>query len=437
MRAREEEEEEEEEEKKKEDFSMKTHLQRQERRRRAPGGSRTAAELSSTWNRYWSTFVLVGFIGGASAYTPEDCQEIDPNTFPNPEISFDESLSFTVLANQKDSWNFSATISDLNGVSCSFGVWRQPDHRSEYFLCPGTNHNHRQNISEKQYHQNISEKTEVSFDAERRQSCFLLPGEGFTTSCGRDVRITLPQLFGVGGYKPKWIQTLLEPPLRMTVDKISNANLTINCKHIDCLQTSGALAGNMAHKRYVFFLKPADSFEGVEIKITASESCYVDVNRNSLQVKHGSWFNITLEYNGDAVKVLVDGRESARVLCLRSDFWIKSVHLKGGGLLTWCDPRDIRQALDLKMITIFALLGVIAAMFAIMIVIIICCAKRRPSPTIQGEVGPTPSAPQDDTNHQGKQRESAVYDYVETGTFVNALMTRHDSENSLYQESKF
>ncbi|XP_066961061.1 uncharacterized protein [Macrobrachium rosenbergii] len=401
-----------------EDFLMKAY-HNQQRRRKAD----VEVKLSD-WNYYWSAFLVIGFFGSGSAQTPADCQEIDLKTFPNPEISFDESLFFTVLANQKESWSFSATISDLNGVKCSFGVRRHERNRNEYLLCPGTGHNYNSAASENDY-QNTSEKTEVSFDADRRLSC-VFKNESFT-SCGRSVRITLPQLFVIKGYNPKWIQTTLEPPMKMTVDNTLNANLTINCKNLDCLQTSGTLKKNMAYKRNVFFLKPADSFQEVHI---SAGGCDLKVNKSSLQVYNGPWFNITLEHDSGWVKVHVDGRESHKELCQRKDFFIESVKLTGRGLLTWCDPRGGRKALDLKMIVI-ALLGVILAMF----VIIIYCAKRRPSSTVQEEVATAPSTSQA-ANHQGRHHESAVYEYVEVGAFVNTL-TSHESENSLYEASNF
>ncbi|XP_068238787.1 uncharacterized protein [Palaemon carinicauda] len=358
----------------------------------------------------WFRFFVIGLIVKRGDGTPADCEEVDLSSPLKPTVSvtFSESLFFTVLANQKD-WNISAVISDVNGVKCNLALWFQGGQRLERLQCPEKNHeeNVKNSIS-------IPLTTHVTLDVDNRRTCSY---SNSFTYCSRRIRITFPQMLFRENYNPKWFSTSLEAPMTMTVESVSNAKLTFNCKDIECLQTAGKLEGNLSYKRNAFFLKPADSFQAIDISLGGKIS---RINRTTLQAYGDSWLNVTLVMEASDVKVFVDGKNVMKLKYDIQEIVIKSVEMVGKGLLTWCDPRDRKKVLgtsgiDLKVIAIAVLLGIIMVMAVTMIYL----AKK---------LFPASSQAKD---NQEDMQEQAVYDYVDIGLHLNRI-TSHDSENSLY-----
>ncbi|XP_068238788.1 uncharacterized protein [Palaemon carinicauda] len=364
----------------------------------------------------WINFCVIGLLVKVIAGTPADCEEVDLSSILKPTVfvTFSESLFFTVLANQKD-WNISAIISDVNGVNCSLALWFQGGQRLERLQCPERKHEENVKISI-----SIPLTTHVTLDVDNRQTCSYHYNS--FTYCSRRIRITFPQMLFRETYKPKWFSTSLEAPMTMTVESVSNAKLTFNCKDIECLQTAGKLEGHRFNKRNAFFLKPADSFQAIKISLGDKIS---RINRTTLQAYDDSWLNVTLVMEASDVKVFVDGKNVMKLRYDIQEIVIDSVKMVGKGLLSWCDPRDRKKGSSLNMMNLI-LITITSSMVILNVMAgVFCCAKKCKKGSNSSDVSRATNA------NQGERQDSAIYEDIELRPHLTK-MTDNVIENCIY-----
>ncbi|XP_064115118.1 uncharacterized protein LOC135221228 [Macrobrachium nipponense] len=319
--------------------------------------------------------LVMGLLGSGNAEMPQvpDCEIINPTNLPERKvtITFDKSLFLTILANQRDSWNVSTTLSDTKGLECSFGFGRRGGKRNEYFVC-SEEHAYNATANERR-HEYVTAMTHVAVDVEPKETC-AFHFQDKSTSCHGSFRITFPQLLSMDGYATMWWMNLLKPPLTMRVDQVSGASLAFNCKNPDCLQTSGELE-DMKSQRNTFFMKPATSFRGLTI---SSGQITMSVTRDNLSVYEDSWFNITLAKEREFSKVLVNGAESYREQGDAKTLLIKSVQANGSALLSWCDPREEERVSGLESQTLLMYrISTALLLFIITVLFVIACCLAK------------------------------------------------------------
>ncbi|XP_066961062.1 uncharacterized protein [Macrobrachium rosenbergii] len=262
----------------------------------------------------------------------KDCEMVNLRSLDDPlSLTLEDTLLVSIFPSEVK-WDATAQVTDSSGTQCQLVLRRDVSDRYEGIQCPGAN-----GVTTRKNMQVSGVWMDFHIDVEK---CF-----SKENLCASQMRVTLGQQLPIDFYNPTWKKAPLQPPLTLTWNHRTQADLVFGCERAVCVQNSTTLVAPITFRRRSFFLKPGDSLQGFSLLlkplvVESYDVVYVDMT--GVALPEGNWVEVQLENDTPFKKITVDGRLVLILTKYKDEFQIRiqSVQLQGTGMLTWCDPRS-------------------------------------------------------------------------------------------------